>query len=201
MITAQVKAKLNAKTLARKAWRSTASPLQQAASMVARSAKASIKVTQQDAAPTDQAPHTRGKGKSLKKAIRYHVDKQAGQALIGPAASGTGITGHYHEFGGVQMLRGKRRRYKLGGIGPIDERQDYETPQGKLRARVPGAENIAFARLKTPRMVMRAYLLDREIWGDVETPSPRIYPKRPFMWPAVIKNQQQLIKLFTNFIK
>lgn len=202
MIKASTKINMNAAYLARKAKWAMASPLQKSASLIARSAKASIKKSAKKYSAPGQPPHTRGGPRSLKKSIMYHVDKTAGHAIAGPSGFVTGLTGHYHEFGGVQALKGKRKHYKLGGVGPVTKRAGYTTPKRKYtRSRRWYSAGIVFARLKTPKMVMRARALDHRYWPDAEKMRKRIYKQRSFMWPAVEKNRLDIIKLFEDSIK
>lgn len=203
MIKAKTKFTMDAKGLEKRARWGMHSPLQKAASLIARSAKASIKKNTKKHAPAGSPPYTRGQGRSLKKAIMYDVDKSAGQAIIGPSGYATGMTGHFHEFGGVQVLKGKRKHYQLGGTGPVARRSGYTTPNAKkTRAgTIPQATGVVFARLKTPKMVFRARYLDQLIWPSADNLRRRIYKRRTFMWPAVEKNRFNLIKLFSNSVQ
>ena len=67
-----------------------------AAAAISKTAKQSIQVSP-DPAPAGQPPHTRRR--QLNRAIRYHVDKQKQEAVIGPQASVVGEAGAAHEFG------------------------------------------------------------------------------------------------------
>ena len=107
-----------------------------------------------------------------------------------------------HEFGGVQMVKGRRRKSAIDRYGPMRRKAGYVTPRRKLKdSTLPIAGGIAFGKIKSPTQRLRAQLLDRRFFPDVENPKPRRYPKRPFMWPAVEKNRQSLIKLFADSIK
>ena len=202
MIKVSTKINMNTAALTRKAKWAMASPLQKAASLITRSAKGSIKKSAKKYSVPGQPPYTRGGPRSLKKSIMYHVDKTAGQAIAGPSGFVTGLTGHYHEFGGVQALKGKRKHYKLGGVGPVTKRAGYTTPRGKRSgSRLLDSAGIVFAPLKTPKMVMRARALDHRYWPDADKLRRRIYKQRRFMWPAVEKNRHGIIKLFSNSVK
>ncbi len=207
MIKTDVKTEFNQKALTKHAWRRATPPLQQAASAIARSAKASIKKSAKKYARPGQPPNTRGQRRSLKKSIMYYVDKKAGWAIIGPSGYATGQTGHFHEFGGAQNVKGKRNSYVHDGVGPIDFRDGYTNPTystskalaGRKFARNKGGyKGIVFARLKTPEMVRRAKAIDRTLWPDAEKWHKRIYPKRPFMWPAAKKNWRNMTNIFAN---
>lgn len=207
MITANVKTEFKAKDLARYAWRRATPPLQRAASMIARSAKASIKKSAKKYAPPGQPPNTRGQRRSLKKSIMYYVDKKAGWAIIGPSGYTTGQTGHFHEFGGAQRIKGKRKTYVHDGVGPIDFRDGYANPTystspslagRKFTRNKGGYKGVVFARLKTPEMVRRARYIDRMLWPDAKKWRRRIYRQRPFMWPAAKKNWRSVTKIFAE---
>jgi hypothetical protein len=200
MIKTDVKTEFNQKALTKHAWRRATPPLQQAASTIARSAKASIKKSAKKYSQPGQPPNTRGQRRSLKKSIMYYVDKKAGWAIIGPSGYVTGQTGHFHEFGGAQSIKGKRHKYELGSVGPIDTREGYVTKQGRLKKGAPRltATGVVFAKLKTQRMVQEARKIDRTLWPDAEKWHKRIYPKRPFMWPAAKKNWRNMTKIFAD---
>ena len=200
MIKTDVKTEFNQKALTKHAWRRATPPLQQAASAIARSAKASIKKSAKKHAQPGRPPYTRGQRRSLKKSIMYYVDKKAGWAIIGPSGYATGQTGHFHEFGGAQSIKGKRRKYEIGKTGPVDIRDDYVTKPGRLKnisSRLT-EKGVVFTKLTTPRMVQNARKLDRELWPDAEKWHKRIYPKRPFMWPAAKKNWRKMTKIFAD---
>jgi len=201
MISAKTKVQMTPRAVTARARWAAASPLQKAASMIARSAKASIRKSERKTSLPGEAPRTRGKKRSLKKSIMYHVDRQAGSAIIGPAAHVSGLTGHYHEAGGVQYIKGRRRSYKIGSYGPLRFKEGYITPRRKLKnSSLPVIEGVGFGKIKTPAARLRAQLIDRKAFPDVEKPRPRRYKQRPYMLPAVHKNQQTLIKMFANSI-
>lgn len=158
--------------------RATYKTLWGTASLIARGAKASIKKTKiGNYAKPGKAPHTRGGRHSLKEAIRYFVNENKGYAVIGPDANVVGVTGYFHEFGGRQ-IKGRRRKYKVGGGGPIDVR----------------AGGIIFTKLKTERQARRATRLDLMLWPTVI--KERVYPQRPFMRPALEKKRGKILPIF-----
>lgn len=208
MIKASTKINMDAAALARKLERkarwASASPLTKSVSAIARSAKASIKKSKKKYSPPGQPPHTRGGLRSLKKAIMYHVDKNAGQAIVGPSGLMTALTGHYHEFGGVQYKISKRKDYKLGVSGPVPKRSWYKENADAIKngeARVT-KDDVIWVKLKTHRMVNRARKTDKEVWPNAgRKVIRRIYSKRSFMWPAVQKNRRSIPKFFEDSIK
>jgi hypothetical protein len=75
--------------------------LKGAAYVVSQMAKARI-VRAKKASRPGESPHTKGKPKSLRAAIVYHVDKTLPDAFIGPRGSKVGAVGRLHEKGGVK---------------------------------------------------------------------------------------------------
>lgn len=207
MIKAKAKVDADAANLARKLERrarwAAASPIQKSISAIARSAKASIKKSAKGKySSPGQPPRTRGGSRSLKKAIMYHVDKRAGTAIAGPTAFMTALTGHYHEFGGTQYKISKRKKYNLGGIGPVPKRSWYKATAGKEEEAPITKEDVVFIKLKTQRMVDRARDVDKKVWPNAgRKVIRRIYSKRSFMWPAVEKNRRSIAKFFEDSIK
>ena len=88
------------KVLARMAKNSVYS-LKGAAYVVSQMAKARI-VRAKKASRPGESPHTKGKPKSLRAAIAYHVDKTLPDAFIGPRGGKVGAVGRIHEQGGVR---------------------------------------------------------------------------------------------------
>ncbi|MFA7462942.1 MAG: hypothetical protein WCY59_07355 [Anaerovoracaceae bacterium] len=210
MIKASTKINMNAAAIARKLERkarwASASPLTKSVSAIARSAKASIKKSKKKYSPPGQPPHTRGGLRSLKKAIMYHVDKNAGMAIVGPSGLITALTGHYHEFGGVQYKKSVRKQYRIGSIGPLPKRSWYKTNAEAIKngSETPKItkDDVVFAKLKTHRMLSRAWQVDKDVWPNAgKKMIRRIYSKRSFMWPAVLKNRRSIPKFFEDSIK
>lgn len=131
------------------------------------------------------APHTR-RG-ALPNAILYDVDAKKGVALVGPAAHLFSDVGFYHEFGGVQAKRGKRKTYGVGMSGPV------------ALGRSGGAatkNGVTWGRLKTPAQAARATELDRAAFPDATTTRRRKYPERPFALPALARISPKLPELW-----
>jgi hypothetical protein len=95
------------------------------------------------------------------------VNENGEFALVGPSADLFSNIAKYHEFGGIQELKTRRRDYKIGSGGPVDHRTG----------------NVVFAKLKTRQQVDRAKALDLAIFPG----SKKLvkYAKRPFMAPAL----------------
>lgn len=124
-------------------------------------------------------PHTR-EGQ-LRNAILFAVDEGKKIAWVGPSARLISDIAKYHEFGGVQVRKSKRKEYRIGIPGPVD------IQDGKPR----------FASLKTQRQVDRARFIDRLAWPDSALLKKRKYPPRPFMGPAMEASIKQLNKIFS----
>lgn len=151
--------------------------LYKASAYLRTTARRSIRKSAQPAQP-GQPPHTRlGQ---LKTSIVFAVDEKNLTALVGPAASLISDISKYHEFGGTQTSKSKRRTYRIGAVGPI--------------AAMDAAPR--FAPLKTARQVQRATKLDRQLWSDQSLVKKRRYPRRPFMGPALQASASQLKSIF-----
>jgi hypothetical protein len=180
--------------ISRASKKATYGTLKGAAQLLARTMRGSIRKTKKRPSAPGSPPHTRGGRHSLKSAIRYDVDYSKGIAVIGPDYYVVGKTGYFHEFGGTQ-IKGKRRTYKVGKVGPVALRPGYQTPLKSLRARIPGGDNIVFTRLKTERQAAWAQRLDKVLWPDIEQ-KKRVYPKRPFAAPALAAKADKLAPLY-----
>ena len=134
-------------------------------------------------APAGSPPHTR-RGQ-LKKSILYAVDNQQAIAVVGPAAHLISDIASYHEHGGWQVKRRRRRLYKIGDVGPLDFRQSKPV----------------FGPLKTAAQVKRARLLDRRIWPDGSLIKKVKYPQRPLMGPTLVKLAPQLPQYWENALR
>lgn len=135
-----------------------------AAAYVMKAAKRKIKQSEKPSKP-GKPPHTR-RG-ALRRAIVFAVNENGEFALVGPSADLFSNIAKYHEFGGFQKLKTKRRNYKIGSGGPVDNRTG----------------NVVFAKLKTRQQVERAKALDLAFFPGLQKPVE--YKKRPFMAPAL----------------
>lgn len=145
-------------------------------------ARNSIKISEQSSAP-GQIPHSR-RGR-LKNAILFAVSPGKTSVIIGPTAASVGKTGYYHEFGGVQIKKSKRRQYRVGKPGPI---------------KIDG-NKVQWAILRNDKMLARAIDLDRAAWSDSSLVKQRRYPQRPLMRPALDKSLGRLPGFWENSIK
>ena len=137
-----------------------------------------------------QPPHTR-RG-ALRNAILYDVDTGKGIAVVGPAAHLFSNVASFHEHGGVQLKKGKRRVYAPGKSGPIDLR-------GGDKSYIK--QGIVFAKLKTEAQARRARDIDLIAWPDTGRPKARHYPKRPFAGPALERTAPRLPKIWEDAFK
>lgn len=183
------------KKVVRAARAATITSLGRAAAYIRGIARRSIS-TRKSKKPSEPGKPPKSPTGKLKNAIFFAVDRQAEEALIGPTLSVIGRIGQTHEFGGEEppkRRRGRRARFDLrvGGYGPMRA----------ARGRVEGV-----ARLATTAQLMRA----REIIAELELPpsetgeetsTPRKYPPRPFMGPALTRSRERLPDFWKNSIK
>jgi hypothetical protein len=121
----------------------------------------------------------------VRKHIRYYYNPRKKAAVIGPVGfpSGSGAP-HALEFGGLVLIRDKRRRErKLGDGGEIriGGRPGVTTKPAINKHGL--AVMVTYARLVSARMVQRANMLNQLLYGDKE--SKRKMAARPFMGPAL----------------
>ena len=113
------------------------------------------------------------------------MDNQQAIAVVGPAAHLISDIASYHEHGGWQVKRRRRRLYKIGDVGPLDFRQSKPV----------------FGPLKTAAQVKRARLLDRRIWPDGSLIKKVKYPQRPLMGPTLVKLAPKLPQYWENALR
>ena len=151
----------------------------------------------------------------FKKSILYGVEGNT-SVVIGPAYfKGNPLTNaaRLHEFGGVKRLKGRRRQYAVGKVGPIDiegwtsgsgrqttGRADYVTPTHG-RAYGVTEKGVAFVRLKTDAQVRRAQAIDRQHWRDADSGKEVTYPQRPYMSTALRMMEPRLTGFWVRAIK
>lgn len=169
--------KFHRRSVERRTNATAVSSLHQAAAYLRTTARRSIRQSKKAALP-GQPPHTRSG--QIRRAILFAVDKQNLTAWVGPSATLISDIAKYHEFGGVQTIKSKRRNYQPGKAGPVD------VHNGKPR----------FAKLRTAKQVERARFIDRVVWPDSSLLKRRKYPARPFMGPALDASIKRLNDIF-----
>lgn len=133
-----------------------------------------------------QPPRTAGiANRNLRSAVIFGVENASRTLVIGPSASVIARTQMYHEFGRPQILKGKRRKYRVGGAGPMRRAADGR---------------IVFARLVTEPQRARAERLDLEFWPDSKLVKVRNYPPRPLMQPTLVLLRPRIPQIFSNAI-
>lgn len=161
--------------------------LRKAAYQVRRAARGAVRRSKRYSRP-GEPPHTR-RGQ-LRRSILYGVEDNKAVAVIGPAASLISDIARYHEHGGIQVRRRKRKIYRIGGAGPIAIRDGRSSGGGTV-----------FAKLGNKRQVARAIRLDRLIWPDGALVKKRRYPQRPLMGPTLARLAPSLPKYWENSLK
>lgn len=156
---------------------------------VRRQARSMIRKNRRPSLP-GRPPHTR-QGR-LRRSILYSAPATEPEVIIGPAAHIVSRTGHYHEFGGMQIRRFPRKKYAIGKPGPIRENPNYTVEaQRYLRyksrsfnTKVKAPQKAVFTRIRTPKQLARAKRLDLQLWPQTKIKYNK-YPQRPFMAPAL----------------
>lgn len=158
---------------------------------VRRSARSMIRKNRRPSVP-GKPPHTR-RGR-LRQSILYSAPATESEVIIGPAAHIISRTGHYHEFGGMQIRRFPRKKYAIGKPGPIRENPNYAKEERRYlryksrafntKAKTP--QKAVFAKIRTPKQLARSKRLDLQLWPQTKIKYNK-YPQRPFMAPALKK--------------
>ena len=174
----KTKSRFNQRAVKQRSDATSLDALYKAGAYVRTAARRKIRKNKKASRP-GQPPHTR-QGQ-LRRAILFAVDDHDHSAWVGPSASLISDIAKYHEFGGVQVRKSKRKEYRVGGVGPVDVRE--------------GKPNFAF--LKTQQQVEKARFIDRLAWPDSSLIKKRKYPARPFMGPALEASVKQLSKIFS----
>ncbi|HOG51984.1 MAG TPA: hypothetical protein PKY10_15455 [Lentisphaeria bacterium] len=161
--------------------------LRKAAYQVRKAARKEVKRSRQYSQP-GTPPHTR-RGQ-LRRSILYGVENDKALAVIGPAANLISDIASYHEYGGIQIRRRKRKIYKIGSAGPID-----------IRSGSSGLGGVVFTKLKNERQVVRATRLDRQLWPDGTLVKKQKYPQRPLMGPTLVNMAPSLPQYWENSLR
>jgi phage gpG-like protein len=174
--------------LKRKVNDATFRSLGQAAGTIRVTAKRSIRKRKKPSNPGSPPSSPTG---MLRRVLRYEVDLEKKEAVIGPVNEIAGRIWNLHEFGGVVTKRRKlkRHRFKVGEHGPIRvKHQGIKT-------------SFARIRLQTSAQANRATRLIEEENDRRSDNKPRHYPKRPFMKPALEANRSRLPTFWANSVK
>ena len=117
--------------LKKKVNQATFKSLGHAAGTVRTTAKRSIRKRKKPSKPGSPPSSPTG---MLRRVLRYEVDRQREQAVIGPVNEIAGRLWNLHEFGGVVTKRRKlkRHRFRVGEHGPIRAKQPGKFARIKL---------------------------------------------------------------------
>lgn len=199
----------------------TRKALTMASQDVQRKAKGSMKARPLGvASPPGTPPHrhkhsARGANSrsdyALMKSIVYAYDAVTQSAVIGPSIRYGGaiatIAGR-HEFGGSMSQKNRRRKLRrLGGAGEVlitKTRPAMRAAGGVgasqyIKNTVIGARWVTYGRLKTKEQARRANMLNAALYGPAIVQV--LYPKRPFMRPALEQVAPRMLEYFGKAIK
>ena len=182
-----VKTKLNTQRVKRKVDEGTFRSLAHAGAAVRLIARRNIR-QRKTASPPGQPPHTR-RGQ-LRRAILYAVDRKSKSVVIGPSINLISKIGRAHEHGGVEYPAKTRKpnwRIQIGGHGPIPN------PRGKIQL---AKYTASFIKILTPAQLEKVQQFVTELPPQIKLtqvpPRRAVYPKRPFMRPALEKLRTRL---------
>lgn len=160
--------------------------LNHAAATIRKTAQYSIRRTKKTSKPGSPPNSPSG---HLRRAIRYKASKPNDTeqvAEIGATNQFAQTIWDLHEHGG----RGRRKRtlklykFQVGDYGPVRPR--------KNKLKTTFTRNYVFVKLETQAQADRARGLQRNENRMRGVDSPGLYPKRPFMGPALKKNEKRL---------
>lgn len=102
MFAMRCKTRMDTARVRRAAKRGSVKSLAHAAALIRKIARRSIRRRKDPAAasPAGRPPFTHRRGRGLRDAIRFAVDRYKTRAVVGPAHSVVGAAGAAHEFGG-----------------------------------------------------------------------------------------------------
>lgn len=178
-MAARVRSKFDAEAVRKAARKGSEDALKSVGAYARKTAQRMVRKSSKPSAK-GSPPHTR-RGR-LKKSILYGVEKERQAVVIGPAANLISQTQYYHEFGKTQSIRTKRRKYKIGSVGPV-------------------RTGPVFGKLRNREQVKRATELDKKLWPNAGGRKRRKYPKRPLMGPTLEKIMPVMSKFWADSVK
>ena len=143
-------------------------------------------------------PHTRENQRSLRKAVRWELDKERLILSLGiaPTLGNEGKISNIastHEYGGKARTRGGARPYHLDDVGPIRLKAILSPKQRTKDGAIYDAHYLAV--LTSPAMVHRANALAHRFHGR-QLRKTATYPERPFLAPSLEKAIPYIQKKF-----
>jgi hypothetical protein len=188
MIAVTAQTKFDSAKLKQKSHQANFRSLGHAGAAIRLTARRSIRRRKKSSQP-GSPPHTQTG--SLKRSIRYEVNKSKPDVVIGPVNEIAGRIWNLHEHGGVSKKRRllKRHRFRVGEFGPIRVKQPGYTTKF-TRVRLTSAAQAARAT--------RLIEAENERRGST---GPSRYPKRPFMKPALNINRSRLPTFWHNSVR
>lgn len=152
--------------------------------------------------PSEPGKPPRSPTGRLKASIAFNVDREAGEAVIGPARAAIALIGHTHEFGGKESPKRGRARGGLwrglhvGGIGPVRN----AAPAGAKKPQLVFAPLTSLAQVQRAKALIAELELPPSVTGAPST-NDRDYPPRPFMGPALRRSRDRLPAFWRNTVR
>ena len=201
MIRVRVRTKLDHKIVQHKVEQATFKSLGEAGGAIRLTASRSIRKRKKPSLP-GTAPNT--PTGHLRRVIRYSVDQHKTVVAIGPTNNYARTIWNLHEFGGRIRKRFKpikQRRFKVGDYGPI--RRDRTMARDRLGRFASRSKHFSRIKLRTKSQVTRANRIveNENTLRVADSKKLRLYPKRPFMGPALERMRNRLPKFWANSVK
>jgi len=201
LVRVRAKASMNHRAVQSKVQQGTFRSLGHAGAAIRLTAVRSIRKRKKPSRP-GAPPHT--PTGHLKRVIRYDVDQQQTEVLIGPTNEYTRTIWNLHEFGGSAEPRPKllkRQKLQVGDYGPVRRSAAMLRDQGGRFVR--RGEQFARVKLTTQAQADRATRLveNENALRIADAKKRRHYPKRPFMGPALQRMESRLPSFWKNSVK
>ena len=140
----------------------------------------------------------------LKRVVRYKVDKDREEVVIGAVNEYSRTIWGLHEFGGSVRPKPhllKRHKFKVGEHGPI--RRSGAMQRNSAGRYVRRSNKFARVLLTTEAQARRATRIVEEENAMRIADSKRVrhYPKRPFMGPALENQRSRLPRLWADSVR
>jgi len=148
-----------------------------------------------------QPPHAVRPHPWIREFLYYAYDPAAASVVIGPVRLSSRINvPAVHEFGGMVLVRNKRRRVRrIGSAGEIRVGGRTCRTTKPVLDRQGATVQVTYARLKTGAQVARANQLNEALYGPASYMAT--YAPRPFMGPALAVAQPSLPKFWAASVR
>jgi hypothetical protein len=140
----------------------------------------------------------------LKRVLRYDVDRDSQEVVIGPVNEYSRTIWNLHEFGG--SIRPKPRlvkahTFRVGKYGPI--RRSGATLRDRRGRFMRRSNQFARVQIRSEAQARRATQIVKQEneYRMADAKKRRRYPQRPFMGPALESQRSRLPRFWANSVR